>query len=66
MNWVAEANRFAPTLNLVIFGGNHREELVGNVGGMDVLVVSYGLLYQEAELLASVQWQHHRSRRSPG
>ncbi len=57
MNWVAEANRFAPTLNMVSFSGNHREELVGKVGGMDVLVLSYGLLYQEAELLTSVQWQ---------
>ena len=56
MNWVVEANRFAPTLNLVAFGGNHREQLVGSLGGMDVLVVSYGLLHQEAELLASVQW----------
>ena len=56
LNWVAEANRFAPTLNMVSFGGNHREQLVRGMGGMDVLVVSYGLLYQEAELLASVQW----------
>lgn len=56
MNWVAEANRFAPTLNMVTFAGNHREDLVGSLGAMDVLVVSYGLLYQEAELLASVQW----------
>ena len=56
MNWTAEANRFAPTLNLVTFGGNHREQLVRSLGAMDVLVVSYGLLNQEAELLASVQW----------
>ena len=31
--------------------------MVRKLGGMDVLVVSYGLLYQEAELLASIQWR---------
>jgi SNF2 family DNA or RNA helicase len=56
MNWVAEADRFAPTLNIVVLGGGNREQMVKNLGGMDVLVVSYGLLYQEAELLASVEW----------
>jgi SNF2 family DNA or RNA helicase len=57
MNWVTEANRFAPTLNMVNFGGNNREQMVKNLGGMDVLVVSYGLLYQEAELMASLEWR---------
>jgi len=56
MNWVAEANRFAPTLNIVVFGAGNREQMVRDLGAMDVLVVSYGLLHQEAELLASVQW----------
>ncbi len=57
LNWVSEANRFAPTLNLLILGGGNRERMVRDLRGMDVLVVSYGLLYQEAELLASVEWR---------
>ena len=57
MNWVSEANRFAPTLNITVLGSGNREQLVGKLGGMDVLVASYGLLYQEAELLASVPWR---------
>ena len=56
MNWVAEATRFAPTLNLAVFGSGNREQIVRNLQGMDMLIVSYGLLYQEAELLASVPW----------
>ncbi len=32
MNWVAEANRFAPTLNLDIFGGGNREQMVDEAG----------------------------------
>lgn len=57
MNWVTEANRFAPTLNLIPFGSVNRAETVNNLKEMDVLVVSYGLLYQEAELLSSVEWR---------
>jgi len=56
MNWLVEANRFAPTLNMVSFGGNNRENLVKDLKAFDVLVSSYGLMQQEAELLGSVNW----------
>ncbi len=56
MNWMSEAARFAPTLNMHAFGGPHREELVRKLGPQDTLVCSYGLLQQEAELLTSVEW----------
>ena len=56
MNWLAEAQRYAPTLNVIPFGGANREALVGKLGGMDMLVCSYGLLQQEAELLRSQAW----------
>ncbi|MHC1725186.1 MAG: SNF2-related protein [Syntrophobacteraceae bacterium] len=55
-NWTAEANRFAPTLNVVQFNGNNREELVKSLGPHDVLVTSYGLLIQETGLLSAVEW----------
>ncbi|HQN18513.1 MAG TPA: SNF2-related protein, partial [Syntrophobacteraceae bacterium] len=55
-NWVAEANRFAPTLNLVQFDGNSREKLAKSLKHHDVLVTSYGLLIQEAELISSIEW----------
>lgn len=55
-NWITEANRFAPTLNMVQFNGNSRDELVKGLGPHDVLVTSYGLLIQEEELLSAVEW----------
>ncbi len=55
-NWITEANRFAPTLNVVQFNGNDREGLVRNLKPHDVLVTSYGLLIHEAELLSTVDW----------
>lgn len=56
MNWMNEAGRFAPTLNMLPFGGANREELVRGLGPHDVLVCSYGLLQLEAELLTSIEW----------
>lgn len=55
-NWSAEAARFAPTLNMIPFTGDNRRELVENLHPNDVLVTSYGLLVQEEELLAPVDW----------
>ncbi|WP_244082964.1 SNF2-related protein [Desulforhabdus sp. TSK] len=55
-NWLAEAHRFAPTLNMVQLNAMNREELVKGLKRHDVLVTSYGLLAQEAELLAGIEW----------
>jgi superfamily II DNA or RNA helicase len=58
-NWMAEIARFAPTLNAQLFGGgdrNSRGDGLSRLQGFDVVVVSYGLLQQEAELFAGVQW----------
>lgn len=56
LNWTAEAYRFAPTLNPVLFGGKDRQNLLDNIGPFDLLVCSYGLLQQESERLAAVKW----------
>ena len=56
-NWIEEARRFTPTLNPIYFGPGNREKTVHGLNGFDLLVCSYGLLHQEAELLGSVEWQ---------
>ena len=56
MNWQAEAARFAPTLNLIMFGAGDRNKALSKLKPFDLVVSSYGLLQQEAELFASVQW----------
>ncbi len=58
-NWIAEAGRFAPSLNLIAFGGNKREKILEDAGHFDVLVCSYGLMQQKkvAAMLSSVPWQ---------
>ena len=57
MNWIDEAQRFAPSLNPILFGPGDRQTSLESLGPMDLLVCSYGLLYQEEEKLAARQWR---------
>jgi len=56
MNWFIEARRFAPSLNLTRLGESDRAAAVHSAGPGSVVVSTYGLLYQEAQLLASRRW----------
>ncbi|MES2297560.1 MAG: DEAD/DEAH box helicase [Pseudomonadota bacterium] len=56
MNWMSECARFAPTLNLKLFGPGERAAMVNGAGPFDLVVASYGLLQQEAALFAGVRW----------
>ena len=56
LNWIAEAQRFAPTLNLKLFGPGDRAATIEAAGPFDVVVASYGLLQQEAALFAKRPW----------
>jgi SNF2 family DNA or RNA helicase len=55
-NWMAEAERFAPTLNMKLFGPGDRAAMLKDAGAFDVIVVSYGLLQLEAALFKDVRW----------
>ncbi len=59
MNWLNEAQRFAPTLNPIQFSSTNRQQLLDDLQPFDLLVCSYGLLQQEevGEMLAKVSWQ---------
>lgn len=57
-NWERELERFAPTLTVRRLGtSGGRAEQISGLGAMDVLVTSYGLLHQEADRLAEVNWR---------
>ncbi|MEG3438359.1 DEAD/DEAH box helicase [Pannus brasiliensis CCIBt3594] len=59
LNWIAEAERFAPTLNIVQLGTGDRQGVIDRLQPFDLLVCSYGLLQQEevATMLAGVEWR---------
>lgn len=46
-NWMAELGRFAPDLKTLLFHGAERDRLRDKVGGMDVIVTSYGTLVRD-------------------
>lgn len=55
-NWQAECERFAPSLNPLLFRESDRKELIENATEGDVIICSYGLALREAELLNSRKW----------
>ncbi len=56
-NWIDEARRFAPTLRPIMLGPGDRAKKLQAAGPFDLIISSYGLLHQEVELLAEVNWE---------
>jgi SNF2 domain-containing protein/helicase-like protein len=60
-NWLAEAGRFAPSLTVAEYAGSERADLLkrlapGSEGRPDLVVCSYGLMQQDVDALAAVEW----------
>ncbi len=55
-NWLAEIQKFAPTLNPIIFRTGNRKEKLDKLKPFDVLISSYGLLQSESEMLSEIKW----------
>ncbi len=56
MNWISEAARFAPTLNIKLYGAGDRAAMLGGAGPFDLVIASYGLLQLDAPSFAKVRW----------
>ena len=57
-NWENELARFAPSLAIHRLGAaGGRVAVLSGLKAMDVLVLSYGLLHQEADQLADIDWR---------
>ncbi|MFT4633281.1 MAG: hypothetical protein ACJAWK_000378 [Candidatus Azotimanducaceae bacterium] len=55
-NWLAEAARFAPTLNPIRFGVDDRTKTLEDLQPYDVLICSYGLLQTEFAAMHAISW----------
>ncbi|MCY1513480.1 hypothetical protein D9M68_479830 [compost metagenome] len=53
LNWRAECARFAPGLRTHLY---HEARSLENLGPMDLLIVSYGLLQQDSEAFSARRW----------
>jgi superfamily II DNA or RNA helicase len=57
-NWEKELSRFAPSLAVHRLGAvAGRAAVLSGLKAMDVLILSYGLLHQEADQLANIDWR---------
>ena len=57
-NWLDEARRFAPTLNVIAYTGaaSSRTRRLESLGPFDVVVTTYGLLQNDAGALGAIDW----------
>ncbi len=55
-NWLAEARRFAPSLQMHLFSESDRDSLVAGLGPQDVVLVSYQMHQQNLVLFAAREW----------
>jgi superfamily II DNA or RNA helicase len=55
-NWETEAQRFAPSLKVRWLGNGPRDRNFMDAGPGDLIIMSYTLFQQEAELLSSKEW----------
>lgn len=59
-NWQQEAFKFTPTLNIKLFADSsttiEREILLNALSSFDCVIISYGLLQRESEILKQVHW----------
>ena len=58
-NWRREANRFAPSLNVVMLNElamDTRDSTIAALGSGDLLVLTYGLLVSECDALTGRDW----------
>ena len=57
-NWLDEARRFTPTLNVIAYTGaaSSRTRRLESLGPFDVVVTTYGLLQNDAGALGAINW----------
>ncbi|MFT5541492.1 MAG: SNF2 family DNA or RNA helicase [Glaciecola sp.] len=59
-NWQQEAAKFSPTLNIKLFADAtntvQRQKLLNELSPFDCIIISYGLLQRESDILKNVRW----------
>jgi len=55
-NWETETQKFAPTLNPIMYRGNNRALIIEKASERDIIIVTYGLLQQDSELFLDKKW----------
>ncbi|MGB6138215.1 MAG: DEAD/DEAH box helicase, partial [Shewanella sp.] len=57
-NWLKEANKFAPSLNVVVIHGNKRQPLLEQIDDFDVVVTTYPLMLRDEAIYSDYVFDH--------
>jgi len=57
-NWLDEAAKFTPGLRVMSYAGTERNSLLDNLGDVDVIVTSYGLLRRDIAKLREINFNY--------
>lgn len=57
-NWLEEAKRFTPELNVIDYTGPQRHEVADQLGAADVVLTTYGTLRRDIESLREVVFEY--------
>jgi SNF2 family DNA or RNA helicase len=71
-NWKAEAERFAPHLQVIVIEGDDREKLLGKISQYHLVITSYALLRRDIDSYSGIEFdllfldeaQHIKNRQS--
>ena len=55
-NWHSETEKFAPTLTPIFYRGKNRRDLLKDLKPFDLVICSYGLLPQDADVIGEINW----------
>jgi len=56
-NWQSEANKFCPTLKVMKYNGIHRHKLISEFADMDLVIMSYGTMRNDIEILKCFEYR---------
>jgi superfamily II DNA or RNA helicase len=57
-NWEREIEKFAPSMQHMIWHGADRHDRVEELEQADIVITSYALLRRDEEMLAKIQWRY--------
>ena len=58
-NWMHEAQKFAPSLNIYLHHGHNRtigQEFVRKIKTADVVLTTYSLIFRDADIIENITW----------
>lgn len=58
-NWQAEIQKFTPSLSSLVLTGTNRHKIYPNIGHVDIIIISYGVMIRDAKILADLNFHMH-------